>query len=155
MPDRSDDGRGSTGVDVTAPVLLRFSRELLVFVVHALREHQKTYTRNGWKMPDGVTGLVESLVSGVSEGQPVSSDAVMAAPPQSVVMSPRLATYDDAAQMCRVSLSTIKRVIRDGELTPVAVGGLSTKRLRITDIDEWLARGGSRCDNNEQEDTAC
>ena len=113
------------------------SPELLAYVVHALRLHAQLYRRNGMAEPAGVGELVSFLSSGVSGGQRGSARAPRPASEQVGAVAPLLVSYEAAAEMLSVSVSTLKRRIAAGELHPVQVGGVV--RLRVSDLNEYVA----------------
>ena len=52
---------------------------------------------------------------------------------------PRLMTYDEAQDLLKVSHSTVQRLIRDGHLEAVDVGGTyHTRRLRAESVEAYL-----------------
>ncbi len=125
------------GVVTERPLIVSFSTELLAFVVHALREHQKLYTRNGMQVPAGVADVVAALTSGATVGQSVPPLEADGDSREIGPVSPRLVTYATAAQMLACSHRTVKRLVAAGALNTVRVGGLS--RLRVADIDAYIA----------------
>jgi excisionase family DNA binding protein len=122
-------------------MLMALSSETLAYFIHALREHELTYRKNGMAVPSGVAEAVAQLSSGVIEGQAGSSSAGSVRTEQIEVMKPRLVTYDTAAELLAISVSTLKRQIRDGVFHPVSIGGAS--RIRVAEIDD-LANSGAQ-----------
>lgn len=54
---------------------------------------------------------------------------------------PRLMTYQEAEDALKVSRSTVQRLIRQGDLEAVDVGGTyHTRRLRAESVEAYLRR---------------
>ena len=61
---------------------------------------------------------------------------------------PDVLTTEQAAQYLQVSVETIKRHARRGELPGAKVG--KAWRFRKIDLDDWLSRGGAVQSRNQQ-----
>ncbi len=102
-----------------------------------LRRHREQYQRNGSEPPTGVLALELLCRFRLSEGQPVSSFDCSCSTTDDQVMV-RAVTYDQAATMLSVSLSTVKRLVESGELRKTSIGGAA--RIQVVDIDAYLSR---------------
>ena len=120
-----------------ALMMLRPSAELVAFLILAVRERRELLRRNGVTAPAGVAELLHQLSLSVSEGQAGSPDAIPPPSEQIASVTPRAVTYQTAAAMLGVSLSTVKRMVRAGDLEPVSIAGMV--RVLVTDIDDYLA----------------
>lgn len=110
--------------------------ELLLYVRDALKHQELRARRDHWRVPSGVADLLAEVGFRVSRGQAGSPDAEPL-PGGDGGPEPRLVRYETAARMLEVSVSTIKRLIRAGELHPVSLGGAS--RIRVAEIDSYIA----------------
>ena len=61
-------------------------------------------------------------------------------------------TSEEVADYLRTNIETIKRMARDGRLPAAKLG--RNWRFRKTDIDEWLATGGSEYEDLVEEGLA-
>jgi excisionase family DNA binding protein len=121
----------------SVPMVITPSAEVAAFLLLAARVHEEQYRRNGAVVPRGVHELLEAISFGVSQGQVGSSSAGSLRSEQVEPMKPRLAKYETTAELLDISLSSVKRMIRDGLLHPIPIGGSS--RIRIAEIDEYIA----------------
>lgn len=120
-----------------AAVVMSPSSEDAAFIIHAIRDLATTYRRNGATVPPGVMLLRAHLLSGVTAGQAGSSnDGARQTEERVSTGPPLLIKYETAAQLLEISESTVKRLIKSGELHPVAIGGAS--RLRRAEIETYV-----------------
>lgn len=111
--------------------------EALAYVVEALRRQEARYRSNHWPVPAAVVTLVDEIGFRVSRGQDGSRHDALRDNEERVSQGPKLLVrYETAAQLLEVSVSTIKRLIKAGELHPVGIGGAS--RLRRTEIEAYV-----------------
>jgi excisionase family DNA binding protein len=72
------------------------------------------------------------------------------------IMSP-LMTYQEAANYLRISLATIDRMVRGGELSSVLIRG--RRLFRIRDLDEYIhshfVPGGNKSEEHTRRHDAC
>lgn len=113
--------------------------EVLAYVIDALRRQEARHRMNRWPVPSGVADLISDIGFEVSRGQRGSTLANGHADQQIEVIRPVAVSYETAAAMLEVSVSTIKRLIQKGELTPLAFGG--ARRLRVADVEALVATG--------------
>lgn len=109
----------------------------MAYVILAVRRLDDFYRRNGMAPPEGIRELLAALTRSVSGGHAGSFDAGEARTVEVETVRPLLVSYSDAAAMLAISVSTLKRRLADGELTPVFVGGLA--RLRVADIETYVS----------------
>ena len=64
-----------------------------------------------------------------------------------MIQSSDLLTVKEVAEILRVSQPTVLRMIDDGELRAIRVR--NQWRIRRTDLDDYLQRGGSRGGNRQ------
>jgi excisionase family DNA binding protein len=121
----------------SVPMVITPTAEVVAFIAGAVREHRQLYRRNGAAVPDGVLDLMDALSFGVTQGHPGSSQAAVQRTEQIEPMTPRLVTYETAAKLLAISLSTLKRHIRAGDFHPISIGGAS--RIRVCEIDAFVA----------------
>lgn len=121
---------------IAAAGFLRLGRAQLAYVAHALRQQAELYRRNGMTPPPGIPDLFEALAE-VSEGQASSPGAGEERTVEIGRVSPLLVSYSDAAAMLSISVSTLKRRLADGDLTPVFVAGLA--RIRVADLEAYVS----------------
>lgn len=128
-------GTTSEGGDV---VNERSEMECLAYVEDALRRQAVRYRNNAWMTPTGILNLLEMVGFRVSRGQDGSSGDGRSEIEERVDQGPTLLVkYKTAAQLLDVSESTVKRLIKAGELHPVSIGGAS--RLRRTELEAFVA----------------
>jgi excisionase family DNA binding protein len=121
----------------SAPVVMSPSSEDAAFIVHAIRELANTYRRNGATVPSGVMLLRAHLISGVTSGHAGSGNDDRGQTEERVSHGPPLLLkYGTAAQLLEVSVSTVKRLVKAGELHPVPIGGAA--RLRRTELENYI-----------------
>jgi excisionase family DNA binding protein len=129
------------------PMVMSPSSEDAAFITHALRDLARVYRRNGAVVPSGVAQLVAHLISGVSEGQRGSSNDGPDQTEERIEHGPPLLIkYETAAQLLEVSVSTVKRLIKAGELHPVTIGGAA--RLRRSELEQFVANANANANAN-------
>lgn len=112
--------------------------EALAYVMDALRRQEHRHRMNHWPVPASVPALVDEIGFRVSRGQSGSPDAAPAQPRDGGVEARLMVRYETAARMLEVSMSTVKRLVRDGSLPVVHVGrGIS--RIRVADLEAFTA----------------
>ena len=118
-----------------------FSDDAARHIVAALHKHRMECRTRWISVPEGVA-LLESVLSGQLLSRPESSvfDAVPDAP-QTEVVTPALATRQQAAQRLRCSISTVDRLLRANDLSSLRIG--RSVRIRIEDIDRYLDQGAT------------
>ncbi len=121
----------------TPALVLAPSTEGAAFVIGAIREHARRFKINGAVVPPEVWELEALLTSGVTQGHAVPTSAASPRSEQVEVMTPRLVTYETAADLLSISVRSLKRRIQDGQLHPIAIGGAS--RIRVAEIDAIAA----------------
>lgn len=133
-----------TAVQLVVPV------ELAGHVAVALELYAARCREQAYAVPDGLLDLrdwatvVHRGLSAPEEPPPLDSGPVVGV----------LLRLPDVGQQLGCSLSTVKRLLDDGELPTVLLRG--KRRVRQTDLDEFVAGlgGGSFRDRLEQKDTA-
>lgn len=121
----------------TLPMVFTPSVELVAFLVHAIRQQEQQYRRNGAVAPDGLLEFVSVISFGVTQGQAGSAPAQTRRTEQIEPMTPRLVTYETAADLLAISVSTLKRRIVAGDFHPISIGGAA--RIRVAEIDDYIA----------------
>lgn len=112
--------------------------ERLAFVYDAVRRLQVEYRRNSLKPPAGIPELLEEVGFRVSRGQGGSPlDRPEGARQAGITASPMAVKYETAAELLEVSMSTIKRMVKAGDLPTVSLGG--TRRIRVSDLESLVA----------------
>lgn len=112
-------------------------------LVVALQQYRKRCAVDHMPYPPALREMEGQVSSGVMRGQDGSTFAEALAALNSVSVSRELLDYRQAAQMLSCSLSTIKRRVAAGELTPVRNGGIT--RLKVDDLKAYIDRGASAC----------
>lgn len=107
--------------------------EQLAYVIDALRRQEVRHRQNHWSVPSGIAQLVSEIGFEVSRGQDGSNVDRSCQSEHVGPISPRAVKYETAAQILEVSMSTIKRLVADGRLDAIALGG--SKRIPIASID--------------------
>jgi excisionase family DNA binding protein len=108
-------------------------------LVAALEGYREALRRNGIAPPPDLRRLVDALrVSGGQSG-PRNADLDDSADAGS--MQQLALTYRDSADRLGVSESTVKRLVRDGQLPAVDI--LGARRIRSKDLDAYLEELGS------------
>ncbi|WP_459968152.1 helix-turn-helix domain-containing protein [Nocardioides pyridinolyticus] len=111
---------------------------VLMYVLDALRRQEQRHRLSHWQVPAGVADLLAELGFRVSRGQVGSPHAPSAQTSDGGPETRLLVRYETAAQMLDVSVSTVKRLIKEQVLHPVRIGGSS--RIRVAELDEYVAR---------------
>lgn len=122
--------------------------DLAPHVAVALEYHLRRCREQGVPVPDGLVDLRDWAVvvqRGLSSPPPVPESDT-----GPVVL---LLTLPSVAEQLGCSLSTVKRLIADGDLPTVRLAGV--RRVRRVDLEEYVDRlGGSFRDRLEQKETA-
>ena len=100
-------------------------------LVAALETYAAAYSRNGRAVPADVRTLLDALDS-VRSGQGRSEFAAVEDPGEGVVMY----SYSTAARRLHVSESTVRRLVKAGELPVVDI--LNSKRIPASDLDAYV-----------------
>jgi len=119
-------------------VIVTPSVEGAAFVIGAIRAHARRFKLNGAIVPDEVWQIEAALTSGVTQGQAGSSSAASVRTEQVSPMTPMCVTYETAADLLSVSVSTLKRRITAGDLRPVHIGG--NARIRVSELNALVAQ---------------
>jgi excisionase family DNA binding protein len=120
--------------------------EALAYVIDALRQQEIRYRKSNLPVPASVPRLVEEVGFRVSRGQGGSPVAAESPAPQTEVETRLMVRYETAAGMLEVSMSTLKRLIKDGAVKPVRVGG--TPRIRVADLEAFVISLPSKDEEN-------
>ena len=123
---------------MTAARFLVLDGWLARHVAAALRAHCRSLTTNGVRVPRALVELASACASEVSEGQRGSRLDPENAVLDGGLMYPRAVDYAEAGRLLGVSLSSVKRLVRDGALPVVHIGG-RVPRVRVADLDAYLA----------------
>lgn len=102
-------------------------QDLLLHAQIALTHHARWCRSTGHPFPPLFSALLESLADSHGQSRPILDDAP--APPDAALML----TYNEAAQALRVSPRTVRRMVADGRLAVVEMGGC--KRIRRADVE--------------------
>lgn len=103
-------------------------------LIHALTDHQRWCRTNGIPWPPALNGLIEGLANG---GQRRPTDAPVADGRDDESMLLTL-DYQTAARRLSVSGRTVRRLVADGRLRAVTVGG--SPRIRAADLAAYVDR---------------
>lgn len=115
------------------------------YIVAALRAHRLRVERNGGAVPRLAVDLEAAFSARHGQERPTFGDSV--GPGDSDRVSPLLLDYDAAGSALSLSERTIRRLVREGRLPAVKVGG--SMRIKTVDLDAFVAglpidsRGGS------------
>jgi len=118
--------------------VIALSAEVSGHLAVAVLEHLRACKRLGLATPPELPDLVRELANRATRGQDGSPLSDLWQVRQSSGMSSKLVSYADAAKVLGVSPTTVKRLVRSGDLTPVHL--LGSARLRVCDIDEYIER---------------
>jgi excisionase family DNA binding protein len=107
-------------------------------VAAALGLHCRTLAGNGVRVPQELIDLLGACqrVSAGHSGSPLDPGADVL--DGGLMQQPRAVDYTEAGRLLGVSLSSVKRLVRDGALPVVNIGGRAP-RVRVADIDAFLA----------------
>jgi len=122
-----------------ATLLLDLSGGLSAWLILALQTYRREgqeWRYNGVGYPRELAELQQLLADRVRAGQQGSPLGGAQPAPDSEEVSPRLVGIPGAARMLEVSASTVKRLVRAGELPAVHVGDCT--RFRIADVDTYV-----------------
>lgn len=113
-------------------------RDVLAHVAVALAEHLARQRRAGYPPPPELLVLTEVLRDALTDRQaPASCACGRAGPDGDLMPVPVLLRLSEAAHVLAVSLSTVERLVRSGELASVHVG--AGVRVRREDLDSYIA----------------
>lgn len=117
-------------------VLLQLTAEAAGHLTMALQRHVQWARQAGLGLPAGLAELERSLANRASRGQAGSPLQDLWEVRQSEVVTPRLLTYADTARTLGVGESTVKRLVKRGDLTAVHVIG--SARIAVAEIDRYI-----------------
>ena len=100
-------------------------------VLRALAEHARWARSNGVALPPEVAGLLATLAPGGQERPAL--EPVALEPHHDLVL---LLDFDGAGQRLGVSARTVRRLVADGRLPAVDVGGC--RRIRASDLADYV-----------------
>lgn len=103
----------------------------------ALLAHRQRVEHNGGAVPEQVQFLERLASFRVTQGQHGPNVDGSTDRPDDQGVTPRLLTYRQTADALGCSESKVKRLIKDGELTAVRIGGAA--RIRVGDLDAFVA----------------
>lgn len=104
-------------------------------LVHAIDRWQAECRRDAVRVPPGLLqlrGLIQVTAGHNGSTSPPPGDL-----PHTSAVTPLLLSFDHAADVLEVSHSTVKRLVRTGQLPAVKVGG--SPRIRKADLDAYVA----------------
>lgn len=102
----------------------------------AITRYEAELRRDAQHLPGDLLDLRAALCRArTGQDGPIPPD--IADTPHGASMSPMLVTFDRAAAVLDVSASTVKRLVRSGELLSVKVAGAS--RIRCQDLAEYVS----------------
>ena len=104
----------------------------------AIEAHKRRIEHDGGALPPGLLDLLDLASFRVSKGQDGSTFDRSCNCTDSVGVEPQLLTQLQAAKRLNVSLSTVKRLVRVGELPAKRMG--SAVRVRLVDVDGFASR---------------
>lgn len=110
----------------------------------ALEPYRRHVERNGGAVAPLLAELESMARSCVMSGQGGHTFGDLDGSPDAAPVTPRLLTYRDAATVLALSESGVKRLVRNGDLPVVHVGGAA--RIRLSDIDVYVERLGPRAE---------
>ncbi len=117
-------------------MLLDLDLRTAAHLLAALRTHRQQLAGNGMASPPELVELDAACRRRVSEGHGGSRFDVDGIADDLGAMSPRVVTYAEAGRLLAVSQSSVKRLVRDGDLLPVRIAG--APRIRVEDLDDYL-----------------
>jgi len=118
--------------------VIALSAEVSGHLAVAVLEHLRACKRLRLATPPELPDLVRELANRATRGQDGSPLSDLWQVRQASGMSSKLVSYADAATVLGVSPTTVKRLVRSGDLTPIHL--LGSARLRVCDIDEYIER---------------
>lgn len=117
--------------------LLDLDRIAVAHLHRALSRYEAELRRDAQYLPDGLQALRDALCR-VRAGQDGPAEREANELAQGAAMTPMLVTFDRAAVVLDVSTSTVKRLVKSGELAAVKVAGAT--RVRCEDLADYVAR---------------
>lgn len=118
------------------PIVLTLTPELAGHIAIALELHRRWWTQPGRQLPDGLDELARAMRDAATSGQEQQQiDNVVDL--DQIAPVPLAYSYEDAARLLRCSARKVRRLVTDGELTAVRLGGLV--RIRRADLNAYLA----------------
>jgi excisionase family DNA binding protein len=127
----------------------RFAGHLAV----AVHDYRKRCVVTGTPAPLAQLDQLFHTLRWVNQGQPGSSIDSAPALSDAAPVAPRLLTIEQTAAVLAVSTSTVKRLIARGELPAVTVG-VGNSRVRVSDIDRYVAGLAARSTGEDKETAA-
>lgn len=123
------------------PIVLTLTPELAGHVAVALGFHRRWLAGRGWALPAGFDELAAAMQDAASTGQARTNIANIVDLDQ-VGAVPLALNYDDTGRLLGCSSRQVRRLVTDGRLPFIQLGGLV--RIRRTDIDAFLEQGGTK-----------
>lgn len=101
----------------------------------AVTKYKAELRRNGRRAPDELDALLEALSASLrGQERPILA-------PEPLPRDPLLMDYSEAADVLRVSARTVRRLVAEGKLPPVRIGGRSL--IRVADVESFVSGGNS------------
>lgn len=118
--------------------VIAMSAEVAGHLCIALQQHVKWGQTSGLALPAELAELEKALADRASRGQHGSPLSDLWQVRQTSTVPPQLVSYADAARILGVGQSTVKRLVRAGDLTAVHI--LGSARLQVAEIELYITR---------------
>lgn len=114
------------------------AREFMAHLAIALSTHEKAARRSSLAVPAELLALRDIALSLATERQGATPLDVRSSPADDEDMASKelMLTRRDAANLLRVSVRTVDRLVGAGSLRSVLVGG--SRRIRRSDLDDYV-----------------
>ncbi|CCH77736.1 Excisionase/Xis, DNA-binding (modular protein) [Nostocoides japonicum T1-X7] len=134
-------------------LVLEVTPEAAGHIAVALLLHAKEARKAALDLPVGLDDLTTAFVNRARRGQDGSPLQDLWKVRQAAVVTPRLLTYADTAKALGVGESTVKRLVRRGDITAVHV--LGAARIPVAEVDAYITRLLEEDSHTDKDNEAC